>query len=145
MLRLARLCALTALLAAFWAQPASATRILGLPETMTTPHFQIHYTGQPGSPSPITHQRAGDLAGNFERAYSSLVSEWGYPAPLSDGDNLIDVYVTDLAALNVVGLAFPETGAAQTWGYIHMDDGATNLPSVAMHELFHLVQFGNRA
>jgi hypothetical protein len=142
MLRLARLCALTGLLAALWAQPASATRILGLPETMTTPHFQIHFTGQPGSPSPITHQRAGDLAGNLERAYSTVVSEWGYPAPLSDGDNLIDVYVTDLAALGVAGLAFRETGAAQTWGYIQMDDGSTNLPSVAMHEFFHLVQFG---
>lgn len=142
MLRLARLCALTALLAALWAQPASAARILGLPETLTTPNFQIHYTGQPGSTAPITHQRAGDLAGNLERAYSTVVSEWGYPAPLSDGDNLIDVYVTDLGALDVAGLAFPETGSAQTSGYLQVDDGATNLPAVAMHELFHLVQYG---
>jgi len=108
---------LATLLAALWAQPASATRILGLPETMTTPHFQIHYTGQPGSPSPITQQRAGDLAGNLERAYSTVVSEWGYPAPLSDGDNLIDVYVTDLSATGALGQAFPETASAQTWGY----------------------------
>ena len=142
MLRLVRFCVLTTLLGALWAQPASAARILGLPETMTTPHFQIHYTGQVGSPSPITQQRAGDLAGNFERAYTSLVSEWGYPAPLSDGDSLIDVYVTDLSAIPAAGLAFPETAGAQTWGYIHMDDGSTNLPSVAMHELFHLVQYG---
>lgn len=142
MLRLVRLCALTTLLAALWAQPASAARILGLPETMTTPHFQLHYTNQLGTPSPLTHQQAGDLAGNFERAYSTVVTDWGYPAPLSDGDNLIDVYVTDLDALGVAGLAFPETGSSQTWGYIHMDDGAFDLPSVAMHELFHLVQFG---
>jgi len=141
MLRLVRFCVLTALLGALWAQPASAARILGLPETMTTPHFQIHYTGQVGSPSPITQQRAGDLAGNFERAYTTVVSEWGYPAPLSDGDGLIDVYVTDLSAIPAAGLAFPETANAQTWGYIHMDDGSTNLPSVAMHELFHLVQY----
>ena len=142
MLRLVRFCVLTTLLGALWAQPASAARILGLPETMTTPHFQIHYTGQVVSPSPITQQRAGDLAGNLERAYSTLVSEWGYPAPLSDGDGLIDVYVTDLSAIPAAGLAFPETASAQTWGYIHMDDGSTNLPSVAMHELFHLVQYG---
>jgi hypothetical protein len=140
--RLVRLCALTALLSALWAQPASAARILGLPETMTTPHFQIHYTGLPGSPAAIIHQQAGDLAGNLERAYSTAVSEWGYPAPLSDGDNLIDVYVDDLTPLGVSGLAFRETGAAQTWGYILIDEGATDLPSLAMHEFFHLVQFG---
>ena len=50
--------------------------------------------------------------------------------------------MTDLDALGVAGLAFPETGSSQTWGYIHIDDSATGLPSVAMHELFHLVQFG---
>ena len=142
MLRLVRLCALTVLLAALWAQPATAARILGLPETMTTPHFQIHYTGEPGSTALITHQQAGDLAGNFERAYSTIVSEWGYPAPLSDGDPYIDVYITDLDGLGAAGIAFRETGAAQTWGYIHIDDGAIDLPSVAMHELFHLVQYG---
>lgn len=142
MLRLARLCALTALLAALWAQSASAARILGLPETLTTPHFQIHYTGDPLGTGPILHQQAGDLAGNLERAYSTIVSDWGYPAPLSDGDGLIDVYVTDLTGLQVAGLAFRETGAAQTWGYIHINSGATEVPSVAMHELFHLVQFG---
>ena len=50
---------------------------------MTTPHFQIHYTGQFGSPAAIIHQQAGDLAGNLERAYSTAVSDWGYPAPLT--------------------------------------------------------------
>jgi hypothetical protein len=142
MLRLVRFCVLASLLGAFWAQPASAARMLGLPETMTTPHFQLHYTGDPLSAGPITHQKAGNLAGNFERAYSTVVSEWGYPAPLDDGDGLIDVYVADLSALEVSGLAFRETAAAQTWGYIHLDDGATNWPSAAMHEFFHLVQFG---
>ena len=142
MLRLARLCALTALLAALWAQPASAARILGLPETLTTTHFQIHYTGDPAGVGPIVHQQAGDLAGNFERAYATIVSEWGYPVPLDDGDGLIDVYVTDLSSIEAAGLAFRETGAAQTFGYIQIDAGATDLPSVAAHEFFHLVQFG---
>ena len=142
MLRLVRLCALTTLLAALWAQPASAARILGLPETMTTPHFQIHYTGQFVSPAAITQQRAGDLAGNLERAYSAIVSEWGYPAPLDDGDGLIDVYVAVLVPEGVVGLAFADTGAAQSSGYLHISPVATGLPSVAAHELFHLVQFG---
>jgi hypothetical protein len=142
MRRLVRLCVLTTLLAVFWAQTASAARMLGLPETMTTPHFQIHYSGDPASAAPITHQQAGNLAGNLERAYSTVVSDWGYPAPLNDGDGLIDVYIADLTPFEVSGLAFRETAAAQTWGYIHLDDGATGLPSVAMHEFFHLVQFG---
>ena len=142
MLRLVRLCVLTVLFGALWAQPASATRILGLPETMTTPHFQIHYTGQFVSPAAITQQRAGDLAGNLERAYSTIVSEWGYPAPLDDGDGRIDVYVAVLVPDGVAGLAFTDTGAAQTSGYIHISPTATGLPSVAAHELFHLVQFG---
>ena len=142
MLRLVRLCALTALLAALWAQPASAARILGLPETMTTPHFQIHYTGEFASAAAITQQRAGDLAGNLERAYSAIVTEWGYPAPLDDGDGLIDVYVTVIVPPEAVGLAFADTAAAQTSGYIHIAPGATGLQSVAAHELFHLVQFG---
>jgi hypothetical protein len=142
MARLVRFCVLTALLAALWAQPASAARILGLPETMTTPHFQIHYTGQFVSPAAITQQRAGDLAGNLERAYSAIVSEWGYPAPLDDGDGLIDVYVAVLVPEGVAGLAFADTAAAQSSGYLHISPFATGLPSVAAHELFHLVQFG---
>ncbi|CAN5245594.1 hypothetical protein BH18ACT12_BH18ACT12_22530 [soil metagenome] len=69
------------------------------------------------------------------------MSGWGYPAPLDDGDALIDVYISDLSILEVSGLAFRENGAAQTWGYLYIDDGATSMPPVAMHELFHLVQF----
>jgi hypothetical protein len=142
MLRLARLCALTVLLATLWAQPASAARLV-LPETLTSTHFQIHFTGSPTSPAtPVTFQMASNLAGNLERAYDTIVTEWAYPAPLSDGDAYIDVYVTDLTPLGVGGLSFPETGANQTYGYLHIDDGQTSDAPLAMHELFHLVQFG---
>lgn len=111
-----------------------------MPETVTSTHFKIHFDGDPTSPaSPVTFQKASDLAGNLERAYDTVVTEWGYPAPLSDGDAYIDVYVTDL--VGVGGLAFRETAANQTHGYIHIDDELTGLAPLAMHELFHLVQF----
>jgi hypothetical protein len=144
MLRLLRFTLLAAALGALFCQPASATRILGLPETLTTPHFQIHWDGFPAPPaSEVTWQQSGDLAANLERAYSTYMTDLGYPAPLDDGDGKIDVYVTDLKTpLGPLGLAFPETAANQTAGYMLIDDDVTELANVAAHELFHLVQFG---
>jgi hypothetical protein len=142
MARLVRLLLLAAAFTAVSASPASATRILGLPETMTTAHFQIHYSGFPLEGKPVLHQDAAELAGNLERAYATFTSGWGYPAPPSDGDAYIDVYVTDLSLLGALGLAFAETGANQTHGYLHIHDEAVRDPATAAHELFHLVQFG---
>jgi hypothetical protein len=144
MLRLLRFTLLAATLGALFCQPAGAGRILGLPETLTTPHFQAHWDGSPLPPgSPVTWQQAGDLAANFELAYSNYVTDLGYPAPLDDGDGKIDVYITDLKTPEgPLGLAFPETGANQSAGYILIDDDVTELANVAAHELFHLVQFG---
>ena len=142
-MRLLARASLLAALVVVWVQPAQA-RILGLPETITTAHFQIHYSGVPADDAmPTLHQQAADLAATFERAYTTIVSEWGYPAPLDDGDGKIDVYVSDLATLGGAdGLAFTDTGANQSSGYIYIDDEAIAIPSLAMHELFHLVQFG---
>jgi hypothetical protein len=144
MLRLFRLTLLTAAVGAVLSQPAQAGRILGLPETLTTPHFQIHWDGFPPPPaSDVTWQQAGDLAANFERAYSTYTVDLGYPAPLDDGDGKIDVYITDLMTpAGPLGAAFPATAANQTAGYIWIDDDVTELANVAAHELFHLVQFG---
>jgi hypothetical protein len=143
---IARVGLLAAMLTALFAQPAQA-RILGLPETLTTTHFQIHYSGTPAPPgTPVLHQQAADLAANFERAYSTFVTEWGYPAPLDDGDGKLDVYVADLTTFGAFsGLAFTDTGANQSSGYIYMEDNATWIPSLAAHELFHLIQFGQWA
>jgi hypothetical protein len=141
MARLVRLLLLAAAFAAVSASPASAARILGLPETMTTAHFQIHYSGFPLTGKPVLHQDAAELASNLEQAYATFTS-WGYPPPPSDGDPYIDVYVTDLSLLGALGAAFAETGASQTYGYLHIHDEAVRLPAAAAHELFHLFQFG---
>jgi hypothetical protein len=142
MLRLFRLMLLAAALGALVCQPAQAGRIPGLPETLTTPHFQLHWDGFPVSGTPVTWQQAGDLAANFERAYSTYATELGYPVPPSDGDALIDVYITDLALTGALGLAMTDTMANQSSAYIHVDDDAIAIPSLAAHELFHVFQFG---
>jgi hypothetical protein len=142
MLRTLRVALLVCALAGVLAPPANATRLV-LPESMRTTHFEIHFIGDPLPPAtPVNRQQIGELAANLERAYGLITGAWGFPAPLNDGDGRIDVYVTDLSLIEALGLAFPDTGANQTSGYIHIDDDATELPYLATHELFHLVQFG---
>ena len=142
MARVLRLSLLVGALAAFAAPSADAVRI-PLPESMTTTHFQLHFEGDASEPaSPVTRQQIGELGSNLERAYTTFTSEWGFPAPLDDGDGLIDVYVNDLDPAKVLGLAFPDTGMNQTSGYIHIDDDATELADLAAHELFHVFQYG---
>ena len=123
---------------AWTAAPATAARPV-LPEKLTTQHFAVHYTGDPGLPEAILHQQAGDLAAEAESAYDKLVS-WGFPPPLDDGDGRIDVYVVDLP-LGFLGYAYPETASGQTYGYIELDESAVTSAETVAHELFHLVQF----
>ena len=53
-------------------------------------------------------------------------------------------YTVDVAATggDVAGLAFPDTPANQTSGYIVLDHSTGLTDHVIAHELFHLVQFG---
>jgi hypothetical protein len=142
MSRFLRLGLLAAVLAGALAPSAHAVR-LDLPESMRTTHFEVHFIGDPLPPAtPVNRQQIGELAANLERAYGLITGAWGFPAPLNDGDGRIDVFVTNLDLLPALGLAFPDTGANQTSGYIHIDDDATELPYLATHELFHVVQFG---
>ena len=92
----------------------------------------------------MLHQQAADLAATFERAYTTLVDEWGYPPPLDDGDGKIDVDIGNLTLWgSAAGLAFTETAADESSGYIYVEDDALGLLSMAMHELFHLVQYAS--
>jgi hypothetical protein len=142
MLRVLRLALLAAVAAGTLAPSAQAVRLV-LPESMQTAHFKLHFEGDAAPPaSSVTRQQIGDLGGNLERAYALMTGEWGFPAPVDDGDGRIDVYVTDLDPIKALGLAFPDTSANQTSGYIHIDDDATEVAYLATHELFHLVQFG---
>ena len=63
----------------------------------------MHYGGGP-TPAGITHQQAGDLAAMAENAYTTLVTDWGYPAPLNDGDGRTDIWVEDHSLLGIPGL-----------------------------------------
>ena len=139
-----RLCLLVFALGALFAQPAQASRVLGLPETLTSQHFQVHYAGQVLPPGvSVIHQDAADLAGNLEQAYSTMIGDWGYPAPLDDGDGKIDVFVVDLSAQGFLGLAWTDNPSAnQSSGYLYIDDNSVRDLRVAAHELFHLVQAG---
>ena len=137
-----RLCLLVVALGALFAQPAQASRVLGLPETLTSQHFQIHYAGQVLPPGvSVLHQDAADLAANLEQAYSTMLGDWGYPAPLDDGDGKIDVFVVDLSVQGFLGLAWVDVpNANQSSGYLYIDDNSVRDLRVAAHELFHLVQ-----
>lgn len=142
MARVLRFALLAGVFAAITAPSAHAVRLVQ-PESMQTSHFLLHFEGDATAPaSPVTRQQIGELAGNLERAYALFTGEWGFPAPVNDGDGRVDVYVTDLDPVKALGLAFPDTGANQTSGYMHIDDDATELADLAAHELFHLVQFG---
>ena len=130
-------------LAAALAGPAAARPNPALyPETLTTTHFAIHFTGDlPVNPERITFQIAGDLAANAERAYSTLVTDWGYPAPLDDGDGRTDIWVQDLSTLGALGLAAQDAPGNTGTGWITLDVTAAGSLAVVAHELMHLIQY----
>lgn len=144
--RLAALAA-TGAAAALFAGSAAAARpaAFAQPETLTTTHFQIHYTGDFALPDDrIVHQDAATLAANAEQAYATIVGGWGYPAPLNDGDGLIDIWVTDLSisASGAAALATVDAAGNTATGWIAVAPEATTALDVIAHELFHLAQFG---
>lgn len=82
------------------ASPAAPVRPVSN-HTLTTTHFMVHYytdVNADGTPALdySTQTDAGDIASEAEQAYATFRS-WGYAAPPSDGDGLIDIYVTDLS------------------------------------------------
>ena len=115
------------------------------PETITTAHFAdpLHRAirSTRSNANATTYQIAGDLAAHAERAYATLVSDWGYPAPLNDGDGLIDIWVQDLGD-DVIGMAAPDAPGNTATGWISIDVGAATSQAVIAHELMHLIQFG---
>lgn len=137
--------ALAGAFAAAFAGAADAARpsLLTYPETVTTPHFSIHFTGDlTALQDRITFQTAGNLGSFAEQAYSTIVTGWGYPAPLNDGDGRIDVWVKDLSSIKVLGLATTDAGGNTATGWITIDPTAASSRPVIAHELVHLVQYG---
>jgi hypothetical protein len=144
MVALRRLALLTAVcgLAAVLAGPAAAVpRPAGsYPETKSSTHFTVHYTGEFGNLERITHQEAADLAALLEQAYTKLVTDWGYPAPLDDGDGHLDVWVQTLGGY--LGIVFPDGVGNTSTAWMTLDLGSITSTPVVTHELMHMIQYG---
>jgi hypothetical protein len=119
----------------------------GLPDTLGTTHFLVHYESDPATTAKITQTQAGDVAALAERAYAAELAD-GYPAPLSDAgfspDARIDIYVADLTAQpGVLGLAEWDVDAPQSSAFVvlagNQPDAALDQHTIA-HELFHVLQ-----
>lgn len=137
------LLALVGALAAVHAGAADAARPAGsYPETITTPHFTVHFTGDLSSAERVTFQTAGDLAALAERAYDTFVTNWGYPAPLNDGDGKTDIWVQDLSASDILGLASADAAGNTSTAWISIDVAAATSQAVIAHELLHAIQYG---
>ena len=116
---------------------------MAYPSTITSDHFQIHYTGDQNAVDGVIDQTAADVAATAERAYTAITQTYGFPPPLDDGDGKTDIWIGSTGSADVLGLAVPDNPAAsQSSGYIVLDsvDGLSD--HVVAHELFHLVQFG---
>lgn len=135
-LALLLVCACALAPAAHAAAPATRGELAAeAASTLTTQHFELHY-------STLTQAQADALAATAEHAYELEVATWSFPAPLRDGDGLIDVYVTDLHAVapGMLGMTYGDAGGLTSSGYVELDatDGLTL--HVVAHELFHLIQ-----
>jgi len=143
--RLALLAVATAI-AGLLAQSSAAARP-GLPFTLGTTHFLVHYQSDTTTTYATTQTQAGDIAQLAENAYTNETGD-GYAPPLADsglgGDDRIDIYVEDLGTTGVLGETIPDNAAAaQTSGYIELNGhtGATGFDQHTIaHELFHLFQ-----
>lgn len=147
-LRRLGLLAAVAVGSAVLAGPAFGARPGGLPFTLNSTHFAVHYQSDTATSYAITQTTAGDIAALAERAYNAELAD-GFAAPTSDGvlggDGRIDIYVDDLTPLgNPLGVTIPDNPlAAASTSYIELD-GTQPLVAFAehtiAHELFHAIQ-----
>ena len=150
--RLARLACLAVLVAAasaFLARPAHAAPPPFLSETLTTEHFQIHFTSDTvidNGAHRTLRPWSGEFAAIAEWAYSTYTSVWGFPPHVDDGDGLIDVYVFDFARWygpdydGIAGWTISTSLAAQSAATIEIDEDRVREPHVVAHEVFHVLQ-----
>lgn len=112
----------------------------GWPSPVKSAHFLVH-------PAPgVSAAAAQQVSNNFEAAYSTEVTSWGFDPPLSDGglggDNLVDVYVQRTLTATDLGEAFHDfDNTPTTSGFAMINPDAAADPETAAHELFHLLQY----
>ncbi|MEI2702836.1 MAG: hypothetical protein V9E83_10595 [Baekduia sp.] len=110
-----------------------------LTQSQTTTHFIVHYTTT--GTSAISASQAATLGAYAETAYQWIVTTWGYPPPLDDGDGRTDIYVLDVPGLGA-GTAPDEAAPEHTTAFLVI--GPSNLASgyPVAHEFFHAIQIG---
>ena len=132
-----------------------------LNESILSPsgHFRIHFS-RTGihAVDPVDVDRNGtpdyvdESTRVFDEVWALIIDQLGYAAPPSDGDNIYDVYILNLARQSAYGftypIAFPEL---ITPSYMEIDNNFTDniyftrgldgLRVTAAHEFFHAVQF----
>jgi hypothetical protein len=114
-----------------------------LTESVTSEHFVVHFTSADGDPNAILPSRAQAMSDAAERAYTVEVGDWGFPAPIDDGDGRTDVYVyqdekTGGSALTHIDWPPPAgTRTSSAWFSVPRGVGAF----VIAHEFFHVLQY----
>lgn len=94
-------------------------------------HFLVHYA------DPDTAQGATHIGDVLEAALARETGEWGWPAPVDDGDGKVDVYL--FTAPGIEGAANWDPGPRPTSGWIQMGAGESDI--VIAHELLHVLQY----
>ena len=94
-------------------------------------HFLVHYA------DPTTAQTAAHVGDVLEAALARDVGEWGWPAPVDDGDGRVDVYL--FTQPDIEGAANPDPGPRPTSGWIQT--GADESDIVIAQELLHVLQY----
>jgi hypothetical protein len=138
-----------ALLAGVLASAAPARPGVG-EYTLSTTHFVVHYYSDidlTGAIKPdwSSETQAGDVAAYAEQAYS-LLTGWGYPKPVNDGDGKTDIYLEDFTNFagvdafdNIDGISAPTSGwiemATPTQQQVFADSDGLSLAQQEQMEL----------
>jgi hypothetical protein len=102
--------------------------------TSSAGRFLVHYATS--GPHGISAAKAQDLGRYADDAYRVEIGQWGWPAPIDDGDGLVDIYVYRQNAAGVT-VADAIQGQASAWIGIHPE--YIN-PITPAHELLHVSQ-----
>ena len=94
-------------------------------------HFLVHYA----DPTPV--QSAAHVGEVLEAALARETGEWGWPAPVDDGDGKVDVYL--FPQVGIEGAANPDPGPRPASGWMQFAADASDL--VTAHELLHVLQY----
>jgi len=111
--------------------------------TLASDHFTVHYFRDLGCPeAAITQERAGDVLGMAERAYS-FYSAMGYTAPVAMTDISVDDFTIGCFAFGFVPVGTPpplDRWDAILGSEVHVSASTGLGYHVLAHEVFHLFE-----